>query len=146
TRRRWSPRPRTSRLRAGRRARPSRRTRAVSFPRTPPSSRPCTTWARRTQPLVRCRRNHLTNVRARVRKGGPRMANKLNKVKHLVVLMLENRSFDHLLGYLKANGIKPAVDGLIGNETNFTSPSTSTGPVMVSPSAGNTDPKPDAGH
>jgi len=74
------------------------------------------------------------------------MANKLNKVKHLVVLMLENRSFDHLLGYLKANGIKPAVDGLIGTETNFTNPSTSTGPVMVSPSAGNTDPKPDAGH
>ncbi len=73
------------------------------------------------------------------------MANKLNEVKHLVVLMLENRSFDHLLGYLKANGIKPAVDGLTGTETNPTIPPV-TGPVMVSPSAADAEPKPDAGH
>ena len=74
------------------------------------------------------------------------MANKLSKVKHLVVLMLENRSFDHLLGYLKANGIKPAADGLIGTETNPTNPATGTGPVAVTPSAGDGQPKPDSGH
>ena len=73
------------------------------------------------------------------------MANKLNKVKHVVVLMLENRSFDHLLGYLKANGIKPAVDGLTGTETNPTIPP-ATGPVMVTAAAGDAEPKPDSGH
>jgi phospholipase C len=73
------------------------------------------------------------------------MANKLNKVKHIVVLMLENRSFDHLLGYLKANGIKPAVDGLTGTETNPTIPP-ATGPVMVTAAAGDAEPKPDSGH
>ncbi|HEX3329781.1 MAG TPA: alkaline phosphatase family protein [Gaiellales bacterium] len=41
---------------------------------------------------------------------------RLQEVKHLVVLMMENRSFDHMLGYLKLNGV--AVDGLTGNETN----------------------------
>ncbi len=33
-------------------------------------------------------------------------------IRHLVVLMLENRSFDHMLGYLKSTGM--AVDGAIG--------------------------------
>jgi phospholipase C len=74
------------------------------------------------------------------------MPNKLNKVKHVVVLMLENRSFDHLLGYLKALGIKPAIDGLTGTETIPTDPVLGTGPVTVSPTAANTDPAPDAGH
>ena len=36
----------------------------------------------------------------------------LDKIDHIVVLMLENRSFDHLLGYLKLEGIEPDVDGL----------------------------------
>jgi phospholipase C len=61
------------------------------------------------------------------------MPNKLNKVKHVVVLMLENRSFDHLLGYLKALGIKPAIDGLTGTETIPTDPVLGTGPVTVRP-------------
>ncbi|HKZ08335.1 MAG TPA: alkaline phosphatase family protein [Methylomirabilota bacterium] len=74
------------------------------------------------------------------------MPNKLNKVKHLVVLMLENRSFDHLLGYLKALGIKPAIDGLTGTETIPTDPVSGTGPVTVSSNAGDTEPDPDAGH
>lgn len=34
-------------------------------------------------------------------------------IKHIVVLMMENRSFDHLLGYLKQDGW-PEVDGLTG--------------------------------
>jgi phospholipase C len=40
----------------------------------------------------------------------------LDNLKHLVVLMMENRSFDHLLGSLKA--ADPRIDGLTGNESN----------------------------
>lgn len=43
----------------------------------------------------------------------------LAKVDHVIVLMMENRSFDHVLGYLKLDGVRPAVDGLeadMGNE------------------------------
>jgi phospholipase C len=31
---------------------------------------------------------------------------------HVVVLMLENRSFDHMLGYLSLTGGRPEIDGL----------------------------------
>lgn len=40
----------------------------------------------------------------------------LDNLKHLVVLMMENRSFDHMLGGLKATN--PAIDGLDGTEWN----------------------------
>lgn len=53
-----------------------------------------------------------------------------NKVQHLVVLMMENRSFDHSLGFLKSPTWK--VDGLDGTETN---PDTQGVPVRVSPDA-----------
>ena len=51
------------------------------------------------------------------------MANQLPAIKHVVQLMLENRSFDQMLGFLYAdNGNKSAsgqpYDGLTGNETN----------------------------
>jgi len=36
----------------------------------------------------------------------------LEKVEHIVVLMLENRSFDHMLGYLSLEGDRGDVDGL----------------------------------
>jgi phospholipase C len=36
----------------------------------------------------------------------------LKKIEHIVVLMMENRSFDHMLGYLKMDGVLPEVDGL----------------------------------
>jgi phospholipase C len=36
----------------------------------------------------------------------------MNKIEHLVVLMLENRSFDHMLGYLSNTGM--VVDGVVG--------------------------------
>jgi phospholipase C len=36
----------------------------------------------------------------------------LEKVDHVVVLMLENRSFDHMLGYLSLCGRRPDIDGL----------------------------------
>jgi phospholipase C len=36
----------------------------------------------------------------------------LAKVDHIVVMMLENRSFDHMLGYLSLTGRRPDIDGL----------------------------------
>src|ERR1700722_13546748 len=39
------------------------------------------------------------------------MAN-LGKIDHIVVLMLENRSFDHMLGYLSLEGGRNDIDGL----------------------------------
>ena len=45
------------------------------------------------------------------------MAN-LEKVDHIVVLMLENRSFDHMLGYLSLEGARGDVDGLRGEFAN----------------------------
>jgi len=36
----------------------------------------------------------------------------LAKVDHVVVMMLENRSFDHMLGYLSLTGRRPDIDGL----------------------------------
>ncbi len=47
----------------------------------------------------------------------------LEKIKHLVVLMMENRSFDHMLGYLTNDGM-PQVRGLVGNESNLDSANT----------------------
>jgi phospholipase C len=42
----------------------------------------------------------------------------LGQIEHIVVL--ENRSFDHMLGYLKRDGL-PEVNGLEGDETVATS-------------------------
>ena len=39
-------------------------------------------------------------------------AAKLDKIDHVVVVMLENRSFDHMLGYLSLSGRRPEIDGL----------------------------------
>ena len=51
------------------------------------------------------------------------MANQLGAIKHIVQLMLENRSFDQMLGFLyTGNANKSAAgddyDGLTGNESN----------------------------
>lgn len=51
----------------------------------------------------------------------------LSSVQHVVVLMLENRSFDHMLGFLYAGKKTPAgqaFEGLTGNEFNFDSDGT----------------------
>jgi phospholipase C len=40
----------------------------------------------------------------------------IKNLEHIVVLMMENRSFDHMLGGLKAQ--YPGIDGLTGNESN----------------------------
>jgi phospholipase C len=63
--------------------------------------------------------------------------------KHLIVLMLENRSFDHMLGFLKAPNYP--IEGLTGNETN---PAADGGPVVgVSQNAQTLgDLNPDPGH
>jgi phospholipase C len=65
-------------------------------------------------------------------------------IEHLVVLMLENRSFDHMLGFMKRDN--PAIDGLTGHEFNF--PATELRPnVPVSDVAGDVnDLDPDPGH
>ena len=71
------------------------------------------------------------------------MATGLDRLKHIVVLMMENRSFDHMLGSLKA--VNPKIDGLTGAEANpDTTPAQN--PVSVKPLAefqGQLDPDPD---
>ena len=66
----------------------------------------------------------------------------VDQLKHIVVLMMENRSFDHMLGYLKAQ--VPAIDGLNGNETN---PDTTGALAPVQPLAEyQSQLQPDPGH
>ena len=65
----------------------------------------------------------------------------IRNLKHIVVLMMENRSFDHMLGALHKDN--PAVDGLAGTECN---PDSTGIPVTVSPNAeyqSQLDPDPD---
>src|ERR1700755_2296986 len=72
----------------------------------------------------------------------------LSKLKHLVVLMMENRSFDHMLGGLSLvmeNGQKkyPGVNGLTGKESN---PDSNGKLIQVNPNAkfqSQLDPDPD---
>lgn len=55
-------------------------------------------------------------------------------IKNVVVLMMENRAFDHMIGYIKE--IIPEVQGLYGNETNPYDVSDPTkGQAIVSPNA-----------
>ncbi len=42
----------------------------------------------------------------------------LDRVDHIVVLMMENRSFDHMLGYLRLSGRRPELDGLTPGMAN----------------------------
>ena len=65
----------------------------------------------------------------------------LSNLKHIVVLMMENRSFDHMLGALKAQDSR--IDGLTGQESN---PDTKGNTVKVQPLAqfqSQLDPDPD---
>jgi phospholipase C len=66
----------------------------------------------------------------------------IRQVEHLVVVLLEGSSFDHTLGGLKS--IRPAIDGLTGNESN---PDTNGEAVQVQPLAefhGTLRPAPDS--
>jgi phospholipase C len=47
-----------------------------------------------------------------VNESDPAGAANLEKIAHVVVVMLENRSFDHMLGYLRLSGRRPEIDGL----------------------------------
>src|SRR5215212_2444609 len=40
----------------------------------------------------------------------------LDALRHIVVVMMENRSFDHLLGSLEA--VNPGIDGIDGTQSN----------------------------
>jgi len=65
----------------------------------------------------------------------------LDNLKHIVVLMMENRSFDHMLGALKKQD--PRINGLDGTESNL---DTTNEPAKVRPLAkfqGQLDPDPD---
>ncbi len=65
----------------------------------------------------------------------------LDNLKHIVVLMMENRSFDHMLGALMKQNRK--INGLTGNESN---PDTTGATVKVQPNAqfqSQLDPDPD---
>jgi phospholipase C len=72
----------------------------------------------------------------------------IDNLKHIVVLMMENRSFDHMLGGLSLvveNGAKkyPKINGLTGNESN---PDIDGKMIKVQPNArfqGQLDPDPD---
>jgi phospholipase C len=45
-------------------------------------------------------------------------AERLDRIEHIVVLMLENRSFDHMLGYLSLEGGRDDIDGLRAGMAN----------------------------
>jgi phospholipase C len=65
--------------------------------------------------------------------GGAGNTEGLASVEHVVVLMLENRSFDHMLGYLYPGNVTPSgqpFEGLTGTESN---PDSSGQPVTVFP-------------
>ena len=55
----------------------------------------------------------------------------LDKLQHIVVLMMENRSFDHMLGSLKA--VNSQIDGLDAN--SFTNPDSNGNAVKAQPNA-----------
>jgi phospholipase C len=42
----------------------------------------------------------------------------LSKIEHIVVVVMENRSFDHMLGYLKLEGGRDDIDGLADGMSN----------------------------
>ncbi len=81
-----------------------------------------------------------TNSQASGSQAGGSTATGLSAIDHIVVLMLENRSFDHMLGYLyhDTGNVTPtgqAFEGLTGSETN---PGTDGRPVPVFPIAPST--------
>jgi phospholipase C len=67
------------------------------------------------------------------------MSDKLEEIDHIVVLMLENRSFDHLLGYLRLEGGRDDVDGLDGTQSNIYN-HTSFSPEVLSDTVFEPDP------
>jgi phospholipase C len=64
-------------------------------------------------------------------------------IKHVVVLMLENRSFDHMFGFMRSKAYP--IDGLTGKESNPLDPHQASANIKVSPDADYVLPQ-DAGH
>jgi len=64
----------------------------------------------------------------------------LKEINHIVVLMLENRSFDHMLGYLRLKGNRPDIDGLTGKEVNEYPKGTPHKPKLSTETAFSPDP------
>ena len=52
-----------------------------------------------------------------------------DKIKHVVVLMLENRSFDNLCGFMRVSN--PKINGLLGTEYNLVNPSNQNSEKVV---------------
>ncbi|WP_163992738.1 alkaline phosphatase family protein [Pyxidicoccus caerfyrddinensis] len=79
------------------------------------------------------------------RGGGVVHDHRKSRVKHLFVLVLENRSFDHMLGFSgitgtdASSGQPTAIDGLSGNESN-TYAGVSQSPVRGAPDVARHDP------
>jgi phospholipase C len=65
----------------------------------------------------------------------------LDRLKHIVVLMMENRSFDHMLGALKVQD--PRIDGLDGDEMNLDTTGASAPVQPLAAYQGQLDPDPD---
>jgi phospholipase C len=71
------------------------------------------------------------------------MATGLDQLEHIVVLMMENRSFDHMLGSLKT--VNPAIDGYIDSDP-FTNPDANNNavkPQALAEFQGQLNPDPD---
>src|SRR5215470_8849949 len=69
------------------------------------------------------------------------MATGLDQLKHIVVLMMENRSFDHMLGSLK--GVNPAIDGVTDQMSNPDTTGAQIKPQPLAEFQGQLDPDPD---
>lgn len=65
----------------------------------------------------------------------------LDNLKHIVVLMMENRSFDHMLGSL--NAVNPQIDGIPSGWNNLDDKSAAVPPQPLADFQGQLDPDPD---
>jgi phospholipase C len=65
----------------------------------------------------------------------------LDNLKHIVVLMMENRSFDHMLGSLKA--VDPRIDGVTDQMSNPDTTGAQVRPQPLAQFQGQLDPDPD---
>ena len=65
----------------------------------------------------------------------------LDRLQHIVVLMMENRSFDHMLGSLKA--VDPRIDGITNQMNNSDDKGALVAPQLLADFQGQLDPDPD---
>jgi len=65
----------------------------------------------------------------------------LDNLKHIVVLMMENRSFDHMLGSL--TGVNPQIDGITTQLSNPDTTGAAVQPLPLAQFQGQLDPDPD---